>query len=349
MPAQYSAVATILGGVATHLLYFKHGEHHLAGHLYVLAAAASFLTIAALGRFSVLFDVSSTDWVSAIGLSTKLHGYFLVGLYSSLFTYRLFFHPLNKFPGPIGARLSTFWLSYHVRGLDAWRRVAALHDQYGPYVRVTPTQLSVRDPKAIAVLHGPASKCEKGPNYDLTQPMTSLHMFRDKSLHSNRRRVWSQAFSDRALRGYGERMQKYRNTLFDKIVASDGEPVDMAKMFRFYSFDIMGDLAFGQSFNMLDTSRNHWAIDLLDAGILPLALQLPMWFLRLGMHMPVLSKAWWELMTFCEKRTQARMQREPDIPDIMSTLLAPLGGREPNQEETDLLVGDAQLIIGAGR
>ncbi|RFU79485.1 cytochrome p450 [Trichoderma arundinaceum] len=348
MPVPYLVAAASLSGVATHLLYFKRGEHHLDGHRYVLAAIASFLVLAVLGRSPVFLDTTGTDWESAISLSTKLHGCFFLGLYSSLITYRLFFHPLNKFPGPVGARISTFWFSYHIRSLDAWRKIAALHDQYGPYVRVGPTELSIRDPKAVMVLHGPASKCEKGPNYDLTKPMTSLHMFRDKSLHSVRRRVWSQAFSDRALRGYEQRMQEYRDMLFDRIVASNGQPIDMAKWFRFYSFDIMGDLAFGKSFNMLGTSRNHWAIDLLDAGVWPLALQLPIWLLRLGMCIPFLASDWWKFVGFCRDRLLARMKCEPDVPDIMSTLLGPLGGREPSKEETDLLIGDAQLIIGAG-
>ncbi|OTA07051.1 hypothetical protein A9Z42_0079230 [Trichoderma parareesei] len=76
----------------------------------------------------------------------------------------------------------------------------------------------------------------------------------------------------------------------------------MTKWFRFYGFDVMGDLAFGKSFNMLETSRNHWAIDLLDAEILPLALQFPVWLLRFGMNMPVISRDWWTFIGFCRDR-----------------------------------------------
>jgi hypothetical protein len=42
-------------------------------------------------------------------------------------------------------------------------------------------------------------------------------------------------------------------------------------------------------------------------------------------------------------------QTTPDIPDMASTLLAPLNGRYPTAEELNLLTGDAHLIIGAGR
>jgi tryprostatin B 6-hydroxylase len=351
MAVSYPLLAASAVGVATHLLYFKKGEHHVAPQRYVIALATSLITGVILTGSSIFNEKPGVQagWTSAISSSIQIHTCFLFGLYSSLITYRLFFHPLNKFPGPLGARISTFWLTYRVRGLDAWRQVAALHEQYGPFVRIAPSELSIRNPRAVAALHGPASRCEKGPIYDVTKPMTSLHMFRDRAIHNDLRRVWSQAFSDRALRGYNQRMSAYRSVLLGRIHAAKGESMDMAKWFRFYGFDVMGDLAFGKSFNMLETSRNHWAIDLLDAGILPLALQLPVWLLRFGMNMPVISRDWWTFIGFCRDRLQSRMRSEPDVPDIMSTLLGPLKGRDVTQEEFDLLIGDAQLVIAAGR
>ncbi|OTA07050.1 hypothetical protein A9Z42_0079220 [Trichoderma parareesei] len=171
MAVSYPLLAASAVGVAAHLLYFNKGEHHVAPQRYVIALAPGV----------------HAGWTSAISFSTQIHTCFLLGLYSSLLTYRLFFHPLNKFPGPLGARISTFWLTYRVRGLDAWRQVAALHEQYGPFVRIAPSELSVRDPRAVAALHGPGSKCEKGSIYDLTKPMTSLHMFRDRAIHNDLR------------------------------------------------------------------------------------------------------------------------------------------------------------------
>ncbi|KAK1248803.1 hypothetical protein MKX08_007023 [Trichoderma sp. CBMAI-0020] len=348
MPAPYIDAVAALGGVATHLLYLNRGEHHRHALRYVLAATASFLAVSIFNWSPILTNTPGTDWLSAIVSSAKAHGCFFLGLYSSLITYRLFFHPLNKFPGPIGARISTGWLICHFRRLNGWQQVAALHDKYGPYVRIGPSELSVRDPKAVNAFHGLNSKCRKDPHYDMTLPMTSLHIFRDKAQHDRRRRVWSQAFGDQALKGYEQRMRKYRDMLFDKIAASNGQPMNMAKWFHFYSFDVMGDLAFGKPFGMLETSQNHRAIAMLEAGFVPLGLHLPVWLLVLGMSIPALSKDWFEFVDFCRERYQARMKLEPDVPDIMSALLKPLEGREPTTEEADLLTGDSQLVITAG-
>ena len=42
-------------------------------------------------------------------------------------------------------------------------------------------------------------------------------------------------------------------------------------------------------------------------------------------------------------------QEKVDIPDIMSTLLSSLQGSKPTPEELNMLRGDSQLIIVAGR
>lgn len=45
-----------------------------------------------------------------------------------------------------------------------------------------------------------------------------------------------------------------------------GEPINASKWFNLFSFDVMGDLGFGKSFNMLESGETHWAIKLLGEG-----------------------------------------------------------------------------------
>lgn len=56
-----------------------------------------------------------------------------------------------------------------------------------------PRELIIFDSAAIPVVNGVGSKFTKGPWYDMFEP--SLHTFRDKKLHSQRRRIWDRAFS----------------------------------------------------------------------------------------------------------------------------------------------------------
>ncbi len=238
---------------------------------------------------------------------TPIAFFYLAGLYTSLIAYRSFFHPLNKFPGPFGARISTFWLSAHLKDGDAYRRVQNLHEQYGDFVRVGSSDLSIIHPKAVSAIYGQSSQCTKAAWYNLTMPLISIHTLRVKALHDQRRRIWSPAFSDKALRGYEERIKKYRNKLLTQIEAFDGQPVNVSKWFNLYSFDVMGDLAFGTSFKMLEASEEHWAIKLLNEGLAPLAWLFPVWFFRVMTSIPGLMRDWFRFIDYCNKKLDERI------------------------------------------
>jgi hypothetical protein len=61
---------------------------------------------------------------------------FLAALALSITFYRLFFHPLRKYPGPVLARLTKLWLANMCRDGKVFRVVDALHKQYGDVVRI---------------------------------------------------------------------------------------------------------------------------------------------------------------------------------------------------------------------
>ncbi|KAL1990145.1 hypothetical protein VTN49DRAFT_5984 [Thermomyces lanuginosus] len=265
-----------------------------------------------------------------------------------LILYRGFFHPLRKFPGPFGARLSAFWMSWQLINKPALEGLQELHKQYGPIVRVGPSDLSIALPRAVSAVYGPKSSCTKNSFYDLTAPVRSLHSHRIRAVHDRRKRVWSSAFSDKALRGYEMRIRVHRQKLFQALNARANEKINISDWFNFYSYDVMGDLALAQSFNMLETESNHWILKALIDGIYPLELLLPMWFLRLIMAIPGLAGNYWQFAEFCKQRLMDRMQREPEIPDISASLLAPVGQRVLTTEEMNELMGDTQLLITAG-
>jgi tryprostatin B 6-hydroxylase len=94
-------------------------------------------------------------------MSSSVLGYFLAGLYGSLIMYRLFFNPLNRFPGPYFARLSSFYLVFRSTKLDTNRRLYQLHQKDGKFVRIGPNDLSITEPDGVQVVSGATSKCSK--------------------------------------------------------------------------------------------------------------------------------------------------------------------------------------------
>ncbi len=298
-PLGYPTAAA--AGALSHVCYFNRGEHHLYGVMYMQVFSAAYVAAVA-----ILYQQGQT-LSNTLAQVTPIALLYLAGLYTSLVTYRLFLHPLNKFPGPFGARLSKLWLSAQLKDGDAFRKVQQLHEKYGDFVRIGSSNLSIMHPKAVNAIFGQGSKCTKGESYDLTLPLTSLQLLRTKALHDQRRRIWSPAFSDKAIRGYEERTKTYRNQLISQLETFNGQPVNVTKWFNYYTFDTMGDLAFGSSFKMLKTNEEHWAFKLLHEGLVPLQWAFPVWFFRMMGSVPGLTRDWYRFIGFCAQKLDERM------------------------------------------
>jgi len=307
MSAATEAATAALLGASAHILYFKRGEHHLHGLFYVELFFLSLLVTAGLTRHLADSSVQQ-GWGRAIFRSLELHFYCLLGLYTSLITYRLFFHPLNKFPGPLDLKMSALSLINRVRCGDAHKRVQNLHSQYGSFVRIGPSAVSIIDPSTVRLVHSADSGFSKGDFYDLLWPSKSLQMMRDKKEHAARRRVWSAAFSDRALRGYEKRTLAYQDKLLSRVADTNGRATNITRWIHAFSTDLTSDLALGKPFGNLDSDKNHWVIDVMDAGPKVLGLMLPAWAFRLLSDIPGLNKDWFRWVFFARDSMMARMK-----------------------------------------
>ena len=125
----------------------------------------------------------------------------------------------------------------------------------------------------------------------------------------------------------------------------------MTKWFNLYSFDVMGDLAFGRSFKMLESGERHWALQLLSEGMDPVGFNFPTWFFRLLVSVPGLAAGYYKFIHFCSQQLDDRMKIDKmEHPDIMATLLEH-HRHNPAPEraaELPMLQGDSRLIIVAG-
>ena len=62
----------------------------------------------------------------------------------------------------------------------------------------------------------------------------------------------------KALRGYEPRVTAYADQLLEEFKNKEGKPINVSEWFNFYSFDVMGDLAWGKSFGMLRDGIKHY-------------------------------------------------------------------------------------------
>ncbi|KAL2832090.1 cytochrome P450 [Aspergillus cavernicola] len=338
--------STALAGVFSHVAYFQKGEHHLHGWLYIKLLFTVITAVTAILVYS-----QEVVWTAALSTVSKLAGTYLLGLYGSLLVYRIFLHPLRKFPSSFGARVSSIWISTQLKNNNLHMKLLELHQKQGLFVRIGSSDLSVMHPKAVEEVYGPRSRCTKGISYDISWPTMSLQLMRDPEQHHARRRVWSGAFSDKLLRGYEQRIREYRKELVERFTEMRDQPIEIRKWFNLYSFDVMGDLSFGQGFGSLERGEEHWVIRLMTATQDSVGLYLPAWVFVLVIAIPGVSSDFWKFLDFCGERLIERFKNKPEIPDVSSSLFVPVKDRDLSEitaEEKNLLDGDARLIVIAG-
>jgi hypothetical protein len=126
---------TFAAGVATHILFFRHGEWDLwTVRLITFFALSHVVGITVLLQLPIndaITPLDATRIVSMLGLSM------VSGIWSSVLVYRGLFHRLNRFPGPFFARFSNFYVTgLSAKKLHLYEEVQRLHEQYGDYVRL---------------------------------------------------------------------------------------------------------------------------------------------------------------------------------------------------------------------
>ncbi|CAH0015559.1 unnamed protein product, partial [Clonostachys rhizophaga] len=225
-----------------------------------------------------------------------------------------------------------------------------LHKTYGDIVRVGPSELSINDPTLFHSIHSKSSTFTKGPWYNLMHPIVSLHMIRDHEEHSRRRKIWDKGFSSKALREYEPRVAFYTEQLLKRIVCNGNQTVNVTALFNYYSFDVMGDLAFGRSFNMLrDGAAHKYMKSSHDNMLTATAFSHLVWIFPIVKKIPVLNYGHVQLQKWLTEQVKQRRESPPTTPDIFSWLLNGFESLDhPTSQDEINLVGDAHLVVVAG-
>ncbi|KAF5329576.1 hypothetical protein D9619_009005 [Psilocybe cf. subviscida] len=205
---------------------------------------------------------------------------FSTGLLGCISFYRLStLHPLAHYPGPIQCRLTKLWGAWIA--LDGQPHVyyKRLHDQYGPIVRVGPNELSIIDASMIPTVLG-SNGMPKGPmwagrrilpskNHSAHNSLTAVRNFRR---HAELRRPWNNAFRPSSVEGFTEMMVKRVDQLVEVLkerasATKGGRGIDLALWLNYFTFDFMGDLAFGGVYSFMEDGDIQGILPVMRRGI----------------------------------------------------------------------------------
>ena len=136
-----------------------------------------------------------------------------------------------------------------------------LHEQYGEVVRTAPNELSYTSDYAWTDIYGFRHGHAEMPKarMNIGGGLGDSIINADRAGHQRMRRLLAHAFSDKALREQLPLIQSYVDLLIQKLRETNGHPTDIVSWYNFTTFDLVGDLAFGEPFDCLkDSDYKPW-------------------------------------------------------------------------------------------
>ncbi|KAK1570070.1 cytochrome P450 [Colletotrichum navitas] len=185
--------------------------------------------------------------------------------------YNIYLHPLCNYPGPKLYAATGLAHSRMVLSGRAHKKLEELHKQYGPVVRIGPNIIDWADPRAFKDLmgHSRGSSTEnyRDPIKAGGKPYGIIYANRED--HARIRRVLAHGFSAQSMVKQQPLIQNQINLLIQRLhenCENGKRALNMVAWYNFATFDIMGDLAFGEPFGCLERSDYHpWVSSIFDS------------------------------------------------------------------------------------
>ena len=90
------------------------------------------------------------------------------------------------------------------------------------------------------------------------------------------------------MRNYEVQVKAYADQLERLIAQSEDQPITVNQYFQWFSFDVMGQVAFSKDFNMLRSAQWHTTIKLFRDGLAMLGPLTPVpWLVCMGPDIPM--------------------------------------------------------------
>jgi len=195
----------------------------------------------------------------------------------------------NGISGPLWAGFSDAWLGWIAAQGHRSEVVHELHKKYGTFVRIAPDHVSISDPDALQVVYAHGNGTTKSNFYDAFVSITrGLFNTRSRPEHTRKRKIVSHIFSQKNVLAFEPHIRLHVLALvgqWDKLCeggkkgvsGTEGEGgwrgkagrvwFDCLPWYNYLAFDIIGDLAFGSPFGMIQAAKDAApvAVDLKQA------------------------------------------------------------------------------------
>ena len=179
--------------------------------------------------------------------------------------YRLYIHPLSRYSGPKLLAATNLVHIYHVLSGSWVHKVLALHEEYGPVVRVAPDEISYITEEAWNDIYKtPRSQEQLKKIFPATPANFPVGLFNNQSdeEHQSIRKKLSPGLSDHGVQAKEAVLKKHvgfmMKRLKDQISTTSGEAVlDVVDWYQSVTTDVVGDFLTQEDFGALANGKAH--------------------------------------------------------------------------------------------
>ncbi|KAJ0329441.1 hypothetical protein COL5a_003999 [Colletotrichum fioriniae] len=263
-------------GLLSHWGYFIRGHRSMeVFNILVVHGVALMLLF--------LKSVTSLGFIKGVTAHLAISSSYFAGLFTSIGIYRLLFHPLRRFPGPVPAKLMKPYIMWLNRDWKLHEKYLEMHEKHGDFVRVGtdstsrtsaidkgsqapanknpgPNDISIVDLDAINKIHGPQTKCTKRNTgfYDALRTKGELNL--DSLSHNE----FGFIDTPPALERYEEETRTVLRTWLSRLEEVQGKPINASHYAKLIPFDNMGRVGYGRDFGTVRDGREDRMLDLIE-------------------------------------------------------------------------------------
>ncbi|KAI9296052.1 cytochrome P450 [Neoconidiobolus thromboides FSU 785] len=177
----------------------------------------------------------------------------ILSYYTYSVVYSLFICPLRKVPGPLIVHFFPYYYKFKQANGTLHEYEVINHKKYGPIVRIGGNLISVVSDSACKEIHNTYDYLKDGL-YEATK-VVGENMFstNNKEGHRFKKRILAPFFSDKTILSVENVVKENVDNLVNKLeeFSDNNQKFDLGLYFHYFSFDIIGDVGYGKSFNMV--------------------------------------------------------------------------------------------------
>ncbi|KAF6804801.1 cytochrome p450 [Colletotrichum sojae] len=274
--------------------------------------------------------------------------------------YNIYFHPLSGFPGPKINAVTRLPLTRMITSGHAHKTLKQLHDRYGPVVRLGPDTIDFADPRAFKDLMGHSKGASSGAGENYKDPINARYkphsiINANREDHARIRRVLAHGFSAQSMIAQQPLIQTQVDLLIQRLhekCEGGDRALNMVSWYNWTTFDVIGDLAFGEPFGCLESAEYHpWVsviFDSIHASVYRNQFQ------RYAITRPfakwLMPKGLKESQAFHNRLSQEKVQRRMALgesrPDFVQSMMMKEGPLAMTKDEIEQ-TADTLIIAGS--